>query len=125
MDARQIADAIISTWQEIEAALSPIIGTRGVAALYARSLKMTQTTHPWLPKLSEGVPSTMDVERLRTVLAQQDADRAAAGGRAHLHRFYELLASLVGSPLTGRLLHSVWDNSSSGPPPQELSHDRQ
>jgi hypothetical protein len=54
-DAALIADAIVSTWQLIDTALSPIIGHGGVAALYKRSLYLTGRVHPWLvgPALTE------------------------------------------------------------------------
>ena len=37
-DSAQITDAIVSTWVVVEAALSPVIGKKGIAALYTRSL---------------------------------------------------------------------------------------
>ena len=40
-DAEQLADAIVAMWLEIDQALHPIIGHRGVAALYNRSLHLT------------------------------------------------------------------------------------
>lgn len=118
-DAAQIAEAVVSTWQEIDAALTPIIGQRGVAALHKRSLYLTGAAHPWLAGMHEGVQSTMDLATLKSVLAQQSSADAEAGGGALLQTFHELLASLVGPSLTERLLRSVWANSSSGPPAQD------
>jgi hypothetical protein len=117
-DAAQIAEAAVSIWQEIDAALTPIIGQRGVAALYRRSLYITGATHPWLAGTHEGVPTAMDLAALKSALAQQNS-AAAVGGGALLQTFHELLASLVGPSLTERLLRSVWANSSSGPPAQD------
>jgi hypothetical protein len=120
-DAAQIAEAVVSTWQEIDAALTPIIGQRGVAALHKRSLYLTGAAHPWLAGMHEGVQSTMDLATLKSVLAQQSSADAEAGGGALLQTFHELLASLVGPSLTERLLRSVWANSLSGPPAQDTS----
>ena len=111
----QIADAIASTLQAIDAALRPIIGERGVAALYSRSLYLTSPSHPWLAGMHEGVQTAMDLAALKSVLAQQSSDHAAAAGSALLQTFYDLLASLIGSSLTERLLHSVAVNSLSDP----------
>jgi hypothetical protein len=118
-DATQIADAMVSTWQEIAAALGPIIGRGGVAALYKRSLYLTGPAHPWLAGAQEGVPTPMDFAALKSVFAQQSSATAAAGGRALLQTFYDLLASLVGPALTGQLLRSVWEKSFSGLPEQD------
>ena len=120
-DAAQIADAIVSTWQKIDAALSPIIGQGGVAALYKRSLYLTGQAHPWLAGMHEGVETAMDLAALKSLLAQQSSANAAAGGGALLQTFSELLTSLVGPSLTERLLRFVWPNSFSAPPAQDTS----
>jgi hypothetical protein len=123
-DAAQIAAAIVSTLQAIDAALSSIIGQGGVAALYRRSLHLSAPTYPWLASPSTSVPAVMDLPALQSVLIQQGSAAAAAGGGFLLHTFYELLASLIGSALTERLLCSVWANAFGNPLPQDPSHDR-
>ena len=119
--AQQIADAMVSTWQAIDAALSPIIGQRGVAMLYKRSLYLIAPTHPWLAGTHEGSQATMDLAALRSVFAQQSSTHAAAAGGAFLQTFHELLSSLIGPSLTERLLRPVWAPFSSGPPAQDTS----
>lgn len=111
-DAVQIADAMVAIWREISTALCPIIGQRGVAALYKRSVRLASRDHLWLNHVSEGTPATLDITTLKSVLAEQSAVAAAAGGDAVLNTFYELLAVLIGDSLTQRLLCSVWGNSS-------------
>jgi len=102
-------------WQQVDDALTPIIGKRGVAALYGRSLYLVAPDHPWLAGLREADPSAVDQAALRALLEQQDAATAAAGGGALLRTFHELLASLVGDSLTGRLLAAAWALPTSGP----------
>jgi hypothetical protein len=109
-DVAQIADALVSTLQKIDAALSPIIGQGGVAALYRRSLYVTGQAHPWLAGTHEGIHTAVDLSALKSQLVQQTSVKAAAGGDALLQTFYKLLASLVGPSLTERLLRSVWAN---------------
>ena len=112
-DAEQVADAIVAIWLEIDQALHPIIGHRGVAALYNRSLHLTAVAYPWLAIDQPAVPAAVDPAGLRSALVQQAAAEAAAGGSALFLTFHELLASLVGTSLTGRLLRSVWTHSSA------------
>ena len=118
-DAEQIAGAIAAIWLEIGVALTPILGTRGVAALYKRSLHLTGAAHPWLAGLHEGVQSILDPAPLRSALARRSAAEAAAGASALLHIFHALLIGLVGPSLTERLLRSVWTQPTSGPPAQD------
>lgn len=119
--AGQIADTMVSTWQAIDAALSPIIGQRGVAMLYKRSLYLTGPPHPWLAGMHEGSLATMDLAALKSVFARQSSTQAATAGGALLHTFRELLSSLIGPSLTERLLRPVWAPFSSGPPAQDTS----
>jgi len=120
-DAAQIAGATVAAWQEIDAALRPIIGPRGVCALYKRSLYLTASSHPWLAGLHEGAQSAMDLAALKAVLARQDSADARAGGAALLQTLHELLAGLIGPSLADRLLQPVWSHESGGAPAQEAS----
>jgi hypothetical protein len=120
-DIGQVAETILALWQEIEQALAPIVGRRGVAALYNRSLKLTAVAHPWLASAPSGVLASMDPSALKAALLQQTAAQAAAGGSALFETFRELLASLVGAALTERLLQALWTPSSGASPAQDQS----
>jgi hypothetical protein len=115
-DAAQIAEALASTWRAVESALAPIIGARGVAALYRRSLHLASSAYPWLAELREGDPTTIDLGALQSAVAQQPGPLAALAGNALLQTFYQLVGSLIGPSLTERLLRSVWADSPGGAP---------
>ena len=121
-DVTQVTVAIISAWKEIEAALLPIIGQRGVGALYERSLYLTQGKHPWLAAIRADGQTGMDLTALAAVLATQASATAAAGGEAHLQALNQLLGSLVGPSLAERLLRSTWVNAFTGSAAQD-PHD--
>lgn len=111
----RIAPCVVALCAEIGAALTPIIGPRGVAALYKRSLFLTSQEHPALLDLQEKVQTELDLSPLMAVLTPlSDAEATLVGG-ALLISFYELISSLVGSSLTERLLRSLWDRPSSDP----------
>lgn len=120
-DAAQIADAVVAIWLEIDLSLHPVIGHRGVAALYNRSLKLTAAAYPWLAAGHRGALATVDSSALRAALVLRTAPEAGAGGCAFFHSFHALLASLVGPALTSRLLRTVWARPSGDPPAQETS----
>ena len=110
--SNRIADAVVTTWQAIQAALVPVIGGRGVAALYGRSLYLIRASYPWMN--GTGDHTQMDLELLRTALSHQESATAAAGAGAHLHSLSELLGSLIGPSLAGQLLGPVWNNAFDG-----------
>ena len=124
-DAEQVADAVVAIWLDIEQALHPIIGHRGVAALYNRSIHLTAAAYPWLAIDQPAVPAAVDPSGLRSALLQRAAAEAAAGGNALFQTFHELFVSLVGASLTDRLLGSVWSHSSPGLPARTPPHDHQ
>src|SRR5437868_11098878 len=119
-DTAQIADAMVAIWRSVDAALAPILGTRGVTALYQRSIFLTSATHPWLASLQDGVDGRIDLAALKAAFTQQSSADASAGGNALMQAFHRLLTSLVGASLTERLLHPVWSDPSL-PPPQDTS----
>ena len=110
-----IATSVVSTWAEIKQAIAPVIGARGVAALYERSLFLTRGQHPWMVPLPNSVEMEMYLPALEAILIQQDSATAAAGGAAHLQTFYEVLSSLIGPSLSDSLLRSIWEKSTNGP----------
>ena len=117
--AIEAAEALATAWQAADDALSPIIGKRGVAALYKRSLRVTATSHPWLSSLISDHLGAIDITALSTAFAQQTAASAAAASDALLQAFSNLLASLLGATLTNRLLEPVWSHFPSGTPAQD------
>ena len=120
-DATQIADALAATLRELEAALVPIVGQRGVAALYTRSLFVTGRVHLWLSPAADASRAATDFATLRGVIAAQPPAGAAAGASAVLQTLHDLLAALIGPALTEQLLGAVWANTFSGPAAQDLA----
>ena len=106
--AVQIAESVHSAFEAIGAALTPIIGQRGFAALQMRSLHLASRAHPWLEAgINDGQPTELG-GHLTSVIKAQSSEDAARGGAAVLQSFHELLATLVGPSLTERLLRTVW-----------------
>ena len=118
-DAAQIANAMVSIWLEIEASLAPVIGRRGMAALYQRCLCLTVASHPWLPVPAE-VPLTLDLPALQASVARQASAEALRGGSTLLHTFCELLGSLIGTSLARRLLGPLWESPADDAPREGL-----
>jgi len=106
-------------WRDIVRQLTPIIGPRGIAALYGRSLYLTSIDIPWIGRPPEGLSETIDLDALHSAFAAQPAVAGAQGGTALLHTFQMLLESMVGGALTERLLQDVLLPSSSGDAAQQ------
>lgn len=120
-DARQVADAAVAVWEAIDAAMGPIVGQRGIAALYQRSLHLAGADHPWMAAAYEGALEPGDFSALRAALSRQTGSNAAAAHDATLQIFQDLLDNLIGRTLTQRLLQAIWDQPSSGHAVQDNS----
>lgn len=117
--AGQVADTALVIWRDIDAALSPIIGGQGVAALLRRSQYLVRDVHPWLASLQHDVPAARAFDALHAALAAQAAPDSMQGNVALMQVFEDLLASLIGASLCERLLRSVLTPPSSGPAAQD------
>lgn len=111
--ARMVADAAVARWESMVGALTPVLGQRGVAALYRRTLIVAARMHPCLIEAYDDA-EPLRFEQLRKVLAEQSADEAAAATDASIQAFHELLNSVIGVPLTQSLLGDLWSPTFSG-----------
>lgn len=116
-----IADVIIAMLQDTSASLVPIIGPKGVAALYRRSLHQCMTLDPRIASTYQSMTDPLDVVQLKSILIQQDQADVIFFGEELLKALYELLVTLIGSSLSLRLLIDVWETKLSTPPSQENS----
>ena len=117
----QIADAAVVIWSSVHAALFPLIGQRGSAALYKRSLHLARTNYSWLSAAYAGAVKPGDFASLHLVLSQQSAVLAAAAHDAMVQILHDLLSDLIGRSLTDRLLQTAWESPSSDNAAQDAS----
>lgn len=108
-DAAHIATSAAATWQAIDTALSPIIGPRGVAALYKRSLYLTRAGHSCLAAVYDGDLAPGRYAGLQEALALQSPAVALAAHGALLKTFEDLLGNLIGPSLTDQLIRPALD----------------
>lgn len=118
-DSTKLADAAVAHWHAIDAALSPIIGKLGVAALYDRSLFLAVKSHPWLAHEHASNAHGIDLPALRAVLVGRDASEISEGNATSLQAFMKLLAGLVGPSLAERLLGPLWIPPATGTAEQD------
>ncbi len=107
-EASAVAKAARATWAEVVTQLSPVIGNRGVDVLFQRALHLTTSTFAWLASGSGEARGASQMAGLGARLESRDAAAAMAATLALFCTFTDLLASLIGEPLTERLLGPVW-----------------
>jgi hypothetical protein len=118
LDSVAIAGGLERVLEDIRTVLSPVVGSRGVAALLQRSLQVASHQFASIPTPSGGEDG-VDLHALQAAIASQDPAAARAAVEGVFNAFYDLLTSLIGVPLTERLFDSVWASPPSGNAAQE------
>lgn len=107
------AEVAIQLWQPLASQLISLIGEGGFNALYARSLYLIHADFPWLapseaPRCADGRFADLKIS-----LDAQSAPEATKASHMLLLTFTDILASLIGEPLTINILRSAWGGDAS------------
>jgi hypothetical protein len=119
--AVDVAAALVSLWREIDAVMRPIIGQRGLVALFMRSTQLTAAVHPWWLSVHQDPGAELQYSDIADIVARQEASAAISGGDALLLAFHQLLGSLIGASLTERLLRPAFSPAKGSSPMQDAS----
>jgi len=95
-------------WGSLADQLIAIVGDAGFDSLFARSVFLAQSTFPWLTEPEDSPPKDHRFTDLKANLEQQPPELAMEANRVLLIIFTDTLASLIGEPLTERVLNSAW-----------------
>ena len=115
-DTLSIANSTLALWENVAQQLAPVIGHRGVDVLFSRALHLTSKGFPWLAR--PGPPGATPVETFKAHLQANEASVSSEAGCAVLVTVVDLLGTLIGAPLSERLLAQVWV------PPAEAGQER-
>lgn len=121
--ADRVAALAAEKMHAIHLVLAPIIGNRGVSALYRRSLFLIARDASWASFLQGEEGANNDYAALQSAIAQQPSSDALKITEALFTTLYTVLVSLIGAELTERLLHPMFDSSSNGDAVQETPHE--
>jgi hypothetical protein len=125
--AEALAAAAHRAYDDLSRVSAPLIGQVGVDALTGRAVHLAQREYPWLVPTREGTPActertlgTPPPEQAEGPFAQvifclerQDPAVATEAAGAVFATFMGLLVTLIGEPLTARLLRKAWPDAFS------------
>jgi hypothetical protein len=112
-DASATARATLAVWDGMATQLEPVIGARGVDALFGRALHLAGKQFPWLAAEAVRGGSASALDHVQQRLADQGHAQASAAAQALLGGFTELLVTLVGDSLATQLLGPAWEAAPS------------
>jgi hypothetical protein len=106
--ASAIAAASRRLCERVAEQLTPLIGDAGVAAIYTRSLHLTQRNIPGLAPVRASAQGDAPFALLQRSLEQLEPGAATDAAVDLLATVSELLTSFIGQGLTTRLLSEAW-----------------
>jgi hypothetical protein len=107
-DAAAVAAAARRAYDDLVRILAPLIGQVGIDALAARAVHLAQREYPWLAKTRDPEQAEGPLTHVSISLEQQDPALATEAAAAVLAAFTGLLVTMIGEPLTARLMRQAW-----------------
>ena len=98
--------------------LAPLISASGVEALWGRAFDLAQREYPADERRDESCATTDEPFAQATLwLERQAPEEATDAAAAMFATFAQLLATLIGEPLTTRYLEKAWPDGFSDAQP--------
>ncbi|HET9113173.1 MAG TPA: hypothetical protein VFN66_04825 [Burkholderiales bacterium] len=118
-----VADVSIRLWESMASEIISIVGTGGFMSLYARSLHLVRPSFSWLVAEAASADKSHRFAQLKTSLAGQTPEQASAANIMLLITFTDILAALIGDPLTTSILGTAWGNTASDTADKESKNE--
>ena len=103
-----IAAAVQRSYADLEGAAAPLIGKVGLEALTGRTLYLLNRNYQWLALTNEPSEWTGPLAQIIVGLKRQTPEVAREAAGAMFSTLAGLIATLIGEPLTTRLLQAAW-----------------
>ncbi len=110
VDSKTVAGAAVQALTLLFVELKPLVGQLALRALYVRSLHLAHSSFE-RPSTGDPGPSDELLAPLHRDLLSRAPAEARGAAEALLLALADLLVSLIGEPLTDRLLHKAWGNT--------------
>ena len=103
-------DAVYNLWESLTTQIISIVGEGGFDSLYARTLFLNQTTCSRLAVNAEPLKNNNRFADLKMSFEGQTPEQVSQANSLLLITLTDILASLIGEPLTTRILQLAWVN---------------
>ena len=115
--ASAVVEAARLTHDDLAAVFAPLISEAGVEALWGRAFDLAQREYPAGEGRGDDGTTDEPFARVSLWLERQDPSVATDAAAAMFATFAQLLATLIGEPLTTRYLEKAWPDGFSDAQP--------
>ena len=116
--ASAVAAAARLTHDDLTAVFAPLISSAGVEALWGRAFDLARREYPADERRGDGCTTDERFAEVTLWLERQVPAVALDAAAAMFATFAELLATLIGEPLTTRYLEKAWPDGFSDAQPK-------
>lgn len=122
-NSEKAADTAIILWEQIASKIISIIGERGFKSLYVRSIFLNSSKFPWLASYSPKSETNNQFTELKICFEMQTPEQIKKANNQLLLSLTDILASLIGEPLTTNILCMAWGDVASDFVTKELKNE--
>ena len=122
-NSEEAADTAIILWEQIASKIISIIGERGFKSLYVRSIFLNSSKFPWLASYNPKSETNNQFTELRICFEMQTHEQIKIANNQLLLSLTDILASLIGEPLTTNILCTAWGDVASNFVSKELKNE--
>jgi hypothetical protein len=113
IDGEDVTDKAIIVWEQMAFKIISIVGENGFKSLYARSVQLNITKFSWLSSYNPKSESNNQFNGLKLCFKRQAPSQILAVNFELLITLTDILASLIGEPITTKILCMAWGDIAS------------
>jgi len=112
-DNEKVVDAAINLWKQIATNIISIVGESGFDSLYVRSIFLSSSKFSWLATYNPKSEIGNQFIELKICFEKQKPEHIKEANKQLLITLTDILASLIGEPLTTKILCMAWGDVAS------------
>lgn len=122
-DSEKAAEMAIVLWQQMASKIISIVGETGFNSLYIRSVLLNTSKFSWLTIYNPKSENIHQFTELKLCFEQQTSSLIIEANNQLLITLTDILASLIGEPLTTNILCMAWGDLASDFVTKELKNE--
>lgn len=117
------ADTAIILWEQMATKIISIVGENGFKSLYVRSISLNVSKFSWLTAYNPKSETNNQFTELKLCLEKQTSNQIIEVNNQLLMTLTDILASLIGEPLTTNILCMAWGDAASDIVTKEFNNE--
>jgi hypothetical protein len=122
-ESEKAAEMAIILWRQMASRIISIVGEAGFNSLYIRSVVLNTSKFSWLTTYNPKSENVHHFTELKLCFEQQTSSQIIEANNQLLITLTDILASLIGEPLTTNILCMAWGDLASDFVTKELKNE--